>query len=44
MSKDNFNQLFKALAILVSSIIGIGLAVLTLSGKVGSNLYQSIRN
>merc|ERR1719347_2345565 len=34
MSKDNFNLLFKTLVIVISSIIAIGLAVLTLSGKV----------
>ena len=34
MTRDNFNQLFKTLTILVASIIGLGLAVLTLSGKV----------
>jgi len=34
MSKENFNLLFKTLVIVISSIIAIGLAVLTLSGKV----------
>ena len=34
LSKDNFNYLFKTLAIAVGSIVGLGLAVLTLSGKV----------
>merc|ERR1719433_1527705 len=34
MSKDNFNVLFKTLSMGVAGIIGIGLAVMTLSGKV----------
>lgn len=34
MTKDNFNILFKSLVIGIVSIISIGLAVLTLSGKV----------
>jgi len=34
MSQENFNFLFKALVIGITSIIALGLAVLTLSGKV----------
>merc|ERR1719445_1074503 len=34
MSKENFNVLFKTLSMGVAGIIGIGLAILTLSGKV----------
>ena len=34
MTKENFNVLFKALTIAVASIISVGLAVLTFSGKV----------
>ena len=34
MTKDNFNMLFKSLVIGIASIISLGLAVLTLSGKV----------
>ena len=34
MSKENFNVLFKTLSMGVAGIIGIGLAVMTLSGKV----------
>ena len=34
MTRDNFNILFKSLVIGIASIISIGLAVLTLSGKV----------
>ena len=34
MTKDNFNVLFKSLVIGIASIISLGLAVLTLSGKV----------
>jgi hypothetical protein len=41
LSKENFNQLFKTLAIMVASIIGIGLAAMTLSGKVRSYLALS---
>jgi len=34
MTSENFNILFKSLVIIIASIIGIGLGVLTLSGKV----------
>jgi dolichyl-diphosphooligosaccharide--protein glycosyltransferase len=34
LSRENFNSLFKTLATIVAGIVGIGLAVLTLSGKV----------
>jgi len=34
MSKDNFNVLFKTLSMGVAGIVGIGLAAMTLSGKV----------
>jgi dolichyl-diphosphooligosaccharide--protein glycosyltransferase len=34
MSPDSFNILFKSIVIIISSIIGLGLGVLTLSGKV----------
>lgn len=34
MSKENFNYLFKTLAFAVAAIIGAGLGVMTLSGKV----------
>ena len=34
LSQDSFNFLFKTLVIAISSIIALGLAVLTLSGKV----------
>merc|ERR1711949_89035 len=34
MTRDNFNLLFKSLVIGIASIICLGLAVLTLSGKV----------
>ena len=35
MTVENFNLLFKSLVLLIAGIIGTGLAVLTLSGKVG---------
>jgi dolichyl-diphosphooligosaccharide--protein glycosyltransferase len=34
MSKENFNYLFKTLAFAVAAIVGAGLGVMTLSGKV----------
>jgi len=34
MTSENFNILFKSLVIIIASIIGVGLGVLTLSGKV----------
>ena len=34
MTRENFNVLFKTLTIIVLSIFGLGLAVMTLSGKV----------
>ncbi len=33
MSKENFNHLFKAILVIVVSIVFAGLAVLTLSGE-----------
>ena len=38
MIPENFNILFKSLVIIISSIIAIGLGVLTLSGKVSYKL------
>jgi dolichyl-diphosphooligosaccharide--protein glycosyltransferase len=40
LSRENFNSLFKTLATIVAGIVGIGLAVLTLSGKVNHQLNQ----
>lgn len=34
LSRDHFNHLFKTLALLVTTLIGGGIAILTLSGKV----------
>ena len=34
MSKENFNLLFKTIAMIVAAIVALGIGVLTLSGKV----------
>jgi hypothetical protein len=42
MTPENFGLLFKSLVIAISGIIAIGLAVLTLSGKVPYEFLFSI--
>ena len=34
MTRENFNHLFKTLVFMVGVLVAVGLAVLTLSGKV----------